>query len=303
MKLNILNLNQFKCFMAVAESGTLIAGAKSLHLTTSAVYQSIQKLEIELKTHLFYHSGKKYFLSPSGKKLAELLKVFFNNLESFSNEVHQSVLRGTIRVGMPLNFSKNIFLPIFKKFNVENPEVQLELSVGENKHLIERILKFELDFVVLDEMSEREINSKISVERIYQEELILLCSTEFYQKHKNELNHQKSMCLLPHLCYENTLSLLRSWHHHNYKKQPSINHFHILDNVESMMSAIEQGLGLGVVPKNFYLQSALKTSLKVITPNKDHSGIFNNLMLAQGLDYIPSLLIKNFLSYMRKQLK
>ncbi len=303
MKLNILNLNQFKCFMAVAESGTLITGAKRLHLTTSAVYQSIQKLELELKTHLFYHSGKKYFLSPQGKKLAELLKVFFNELESFSNDVHQSMLNGTLRVGMPLNFSKNIFIPIFKKFSEEHPGVQLELSVGENKHLTDRILKFELDFAILDEMSDREINNKIAYDKIYQEELILLCSSEFYQKHKADLNQQKSMCQLPHLCYEVTLSMLKSWHRHNFKRQASIPHFHILDNVESMMSAIEQGLGLGVVPKNFYLQSSAKSNLKVISPNKDQSGIYNNLMLAQGQDYIPNLLVKNFLIYLRKQLK
>ena len=76
MKLNNLDLNKLKCFQAVAEFGGLQEGALALHLTTSAVYQSIKKLEEDLNMNLFYRSGKKYVLTDDGKALLQVFQNF-----------------------------------------------------------------------------------------------------------------------------------------------------------------------------------------------------------------------------------
>ena len=126
MILNNVDLNKIKCFQAVAENGGLQEGAKHLNLTTSAVYQSIKKLEEDLHLHLFYRTGKQYILTDDGKNLLQIAQNFNWDLESLLRKSSKNAqsLSGEIKLGLPLNFSKQIFIPIMKKFIDLNPEVQ-----------------------------------------------------------------------------------------------------------------------------------------------------------------------------------
>lgn len=300
MRLNNLDLNKLKCFQAVAEKGGLQEGAKHLNLTPSAVYQSVKKLEDELQKHLFFRSGKKYVLTDEGRALQELFQRFLWDISLFQDKsrIVGDELEGDIRVGLPLHFSKSVFVPLMKKFSLEYPSVRFQLTIAETGRLLRQISAFELDFAITDSDIPPEILAKIERKEVFREELILVCSKGFFKDHEEALKTLKTMKDLPHLDYAKNLPLVQRWYKLQYKRQPKIHLSHSIDNVETMVSALREGLGLGVMPRDFLKDPLLAKELVVVSPHD--SVLHNQLYLVQEANYINNTLMKRFLQHLER---
>jgi|GEM_PF-2880543 len=298
MQLNNLDLNRLKCFQAVAAHGSLLEGAKQLNITSSAVYQSVKKLEADLQKHLFFRAGKKYVLTDEGRKLQELFARFLWDISQFQESTkNESVaLEGDIRIGLPLNFSKSVFMPILADFNKLHPRVSFHLMIGESRRLVEHISKFELDFAITDDAIPPELVPRIEKVEVFREELVLVCSPAFHKQHEKELKSIKTQRGLPHLDYSRHLPLIQRWYKTHQQRQTKITQFHTVDNVETMVAALHEGLGVGIVPK--IIQQ--KTDLRVVPAQE--KALFNALFLVQESNYINSTLMKKFLAFLRQAL-
>jgi DNA-binding transcriptional LysR family regulator len=302
MKLNNLDLNKLKCFQAVAEKGGLQEGAKHLNLTPSAVYQSIKKLEGDIQFHLFFRSGKKYVLTEEGHALRELFERFLWDLSEFQDKSRFSVktLEGDIRIGLPLNFSKSVFVPIMKKFQIEFPRVRFQLTIAETRRLVELISSFEMDFAITDDAIPQDVLSKISKREVFKEELVMVSSKSFFKQHSASLASIKKMKDLPHLDYALTLPLVQRWYKLHYKRQVKISDYHIIDNVETMLAALREGLGVGIIPKSLLSDQLLKELSVIETAERT---LYNPLFIVQESNYINNTLMKRFLQFMEGELK
>lgn len=297
MKLNNLNLNMLKCFQAVAEKGSLQQGARGLHLTTSAVYQSVKKLEEELGQHLFFRTGNNYVLTENGKALQELFQRFLWDFSQFQekSEAKGPLLEGVIRVGMPLNFSKAFFVPLLKHFHAEHPGVVFHVTVAETRRLVAQVCAFELDFAITDDAIPAELAAKVARRPVYSEELSLVGSREFCKAHAKTLQSIKSIKTLPHLDYARDLPVLQRWYKLHYQRQVKLTGAHIIDNVETMLAALKAGLGLGVIPRS--LLAANEGELQEISFKA--KSLRNDLFLVQESNYINSTLMKRFLQFLK----
>jgi DNA-binding transcriptional LysR family regulator len=298
MALNNLDLNRLKCFQAVAANGSLLEGAKQLNITSSAVYQSVKKLEADLQKHLFFRAGKKYVLTDEGRKLQELFARFLWDVSQFqeATQATAGALEGDIRIGLPLNFSKSVFMPILAEFNKLHPRVSFHLMIGESRRLVEHISKFELDFAITDDAIPPELLPKIEKVEVFKEELVLVCSPGFYKKHEKTLRSLKKQRELPHLDYSRHLPLIQRWYKTHQQRQAKITQFHTIDNVETMVVALHEGLGLGIIPKVL-----LENTNLVVVPAQEKA-LFNTLFLVQESNYINNTLMKKFLAFLRQSL-
>jgi DNA-binding transcriptional LysR family regulator len=290
-----------KCFQAVAEKGTLLEGAKHLNLTPSAVYQSIKKLELEMQTNLFFRSGKKYILTDDGVSLQQLFERFLWDILEFQDKslLSGETFEGEIRVGLPLNFSKSVFIPMMKKFQADFPNVRFHLTVAETRRLVDLILNFEMDFAITDDAIPHEALAKVATRAVFKEELVMVCSKNFSKEYAKELTSIKALKDLPHLDYSRNLPLIQRWYKLHYRRQVKISHFHTIDNVETMVAALREGLGLAVIPKSL-LDGQLSKELAVVT---NESGLLHNqLYLVQEHNYINNRLMKKFLHFMDENL-
>jgi DNA-binding transcriptional LysR family regulator len=297
MALNNVDLNKLKCFQAVAERGSLLDGAKYLNLTPSAVYQSIKKLEEEIQFHLFFRAGKKYVLTDEGRSLQELYERFLWDLSEFQDKSRLSgkTVEGEIRVGLPLNFSKSVFIPILKKFQEAFPRVRFHLTIAETRRLVDLISSFEMDFAITDDAIPHESLAKISKREVFREELVMVCSKSFSKKYADDLATIKTLKDLPHLDYAKNLPLIQRWYKLHYKRQVKISDYHVIDNVETMVAALREDLGLGVIPKSLF-DDQLSKDLHIVT---NQSGLLHNqLYLVQEGNYINNTLMKKFLQFM-----
>lgn len=297
MKLNNIDFNKLKCFKAVAQEGTLIEGAKSLNLTTSAVYQSIKKLEEEMDTHLFFRSGKKYILTDEGRSLQEIFERFLWDLTEFQgkSKVSGTTLSGEIKVGLPLNFSKSVFMPILKKFQDEHPQVKFHLTIAETRRLVDLISSFEMDFAITDDAIPHDVQARIVRQEVFREELVLVCSKSFHKQYAKEMSSIKTLKDLVHLDYSANLPLIQRWYKLHYKRQVKITDYHVIDNVETMLAAVREGLGLGIIPKT--LQDS-----HLFVVSTEGAALYNQLYLVQASNYVNNTLLKTFLQFLSRQL-
>jgi DNA-binding transcriptional LysR family regulator len=302
MKLNNIDLNKFKCFQAVAERGSLQEGAKYLNLTASAVYQSIKKLEENLQSHLFFRAGKKYVLTEEGRSLQELFELFLWDLSEFQDKsrISGNTFEGEIRIGLPLNFSKSVFIPIVKKFQEAHPRVRFHLTIAETRRLVDLITNFEMDFAITDDAIPYESLPKIAKREVFREELVMVCSKAFSEKHTESLSSIKMLKELPHLDYARNLPLIQRWYKLHYKRQVKVSEFHVIDNVETMVAAIREDLGLGVIPKSLFNDHFSKDLFIVAN---QAGPLYNPLFLVQESNYINNTLMKKFMLFMETEMK
>ncbi len=303
MRLNNLDLNKLKCFQAVAEKNSLLEGARVLNLTPSAVYQSIKRLEDDIKRHLFFRAGKKYVLTEDGRSLQQLYERFLWDFSEFQALSHPAseVLEGDVRVGLPLNFSKSVFMPVLRRFHEEHPQVRFHLTIAESRRLVSQITAFELDFAITDDSIPAEFLPKVSKKEVFREELVLVCSTGFLEAHREELSSIKTMKDLPHLDYSKNLPLVQRWYKLHYKRQVKVAGSHVIDNVETMVCALREGLGLGVIPRDLLASATLAGELHVLAPKS--GTLRNQLFLVQEENYINNTVMKKFLQHLSQALR
>src|SRR5690606_27943979 len=108
MKLNNIDLNKVKVFRQVMESGSCSLAAEQLHLTRSAVSQSISGLESMLQTTLFHRVGRRLHPTEKAERLYQSIKPHLMQIESsFLGLKNEDAVVEELRVGTFYEFAKN----------------------------------------------------------------------------------------------------------------------------------------------------------------------------------------------------
>ncbi len=97
------NLDRLKTFYYVFSRQSIVAAANTLHVSQSAVSQSLQKLEQEIKSPLFTRLHKKLIPTAAGIELFRIVEVFMSELDAYLNELNLSkdTPIGELRIGAP----------------------------------------------------------------------------------------------------------------------------------------------------------------------------------------------------------
>jgi len=124
-----MNWDDLKMFLAVAEAPSMRVAAKSLKVSHSTVSRRIESLETSLGVRLFDRMPDGYKLTRSGEELLPVALKTDENLHSFGRNVagRDAELKGQVCVTAPDVVASTYFMPYFKKFMEEYPEIQLKI--------------------------------------------------------------------------------------------------------------------------------------------------------------------------------
>lgn len=124
-----MELRNIRAFVAAADTLHFGEAAQRLHLTQPALSRQIQKLEAELEVELFDRTGH-------GVTLTEAGQAFLEEAEHVLEQVERSVERarqigrgeaGSLRIGFVSSVTFNLIPEMLRHFQVQAPEVHLEL--------------------------------------------------------------------------------------------------------------------------------------------------------------------------------
>lgn len=141
-RINVIDsIDLYRIFHLVARHKNISKAAKELFMTQSAVSQSIQKLEQELKTHLFHRTAKGVTLTSDGETLLHYVVSALNTLEVAEEKLlaSQHLVSGQLRIGVGDTISRYFLLPYVEKFFAAYPGVNLKILNGTTNEICQYI--------------------------------------------------------------------------------------------------------------------------------------------------------------------
>lgn len=163
-------------FKKVAETSNISKAAEALNYVQSNVTARVKRLEEELDTQLFYRHNRGMVLTPEGKKLIIYAKEITSKVEELKNIMIDSDQPfGRLDIGTVETVIKLPF--ILSNYNKQYEQVDLSLTSGVTKNLIEDVLQYRLDgaFVTGNHKS---IHPDLIQYDVFEEELVLVTDNE-----------------------------------------------------------------------------------------------------------------------------
>jgi DNA-binding transcriptional LysR family regulator len=145
-----INLNSLKIFLAVATSNSFLEASNKLYISQPAISKSINKLEEDLGTILFYRANKGVTLTSNGEILFKYVKDSQKLLLACERmlSTNNNLDSGSIVIGAQSHIVRNYLLDKIGKFREKHPGVTFKILDLSTLGLIEALEKHEIDFVV-----------------------------------------------------------------------------------------------------------------------------------------------------------
>jgi len=293
------NLDRLKVFYHVHSLGSVVAAAQTLHVSQSAVSQAIQKLEKEIRSPLFTRLHKQMVPTAAGERLYKVVQPFMVDLAEYLQEmaVAKDHPTGELRLGAPPEFGKVYLPPVVADFRDRYPEVVFTLEFGPPDKLLPLLRQGVLDFALVDVFMTNQTPSShldfYHFNPVAEEEVILACSSHYYQSCLRGDCNLQSLMRQNFISYRKDLQAIRQWFKHHFSKtNVPVREVLTVDSHETVISAIKNHVGLGVVASHLIAEE-LRTGdiVHIETANPE---ITNSISLVHLQDKVPTLTEKVF---------
>ena len=162
----LLDVDQLRTFIAIAETGSFTRAADIVHKTQSAVSMQMKRLEERLDRSIFARDGRASKLTEDGERLLDyarrIVKLNVETIAAFSDE-----LTGRVRLGVPDDYADRYLPEIMARFSRAYPAIELTVICEETICLLERIKANELDLAIITNCS-----GNMTAENFRQERLL-----------------------------------------------------------------------------------------------------------------------------------
>jgi DNA-binding transcriptional LysR family regulator len=261
VKLIDLDLNKVAIFSRVVEAGNYRQASEVLNVTPSALSQTITGLERSMGGALFLRLGKKLVPTSAGLTLhKEFRRTHADFLRSIQSLGPARAVSGLLRVGAYLEFAKYRLSPLIRSFHLKFPGAQLKLSFDSPSRL-QRLLetgRLDVCFSIYPSNEARTIESR----PVYHQELVLIAPEGMLPENPS----LERVLECPVIDYYLNHQPIRRWVYLHYRKRPKkISIAVYAASAEMVLSLVESGLGVGVVPR--FLLDREKRNLTVIRPS------------------------------------
>ncbi len=147
----LMELDQLRSFLAVAQVRSFTRAANLVHLSQPAISRQIARLEKELGVPLFERYGRRVETTPDGKLLLPLAKTIVARADDAVRLIkeHAGMTVSRVSLGSTGTVFAHLLSPILAPFIKAYPRVQLDLVEMEDALLEDAVLNGELDCAVI----------------------------------------------------------------------------------------------------------------------------------------------------------
>ncbi len=304
----IQNLDRLKVFYHVFSKQSVMAAANTLCVSQSAVSQSLQKLENEIKTPLFTRLHKRLIPTAAGERLFAIVKPFMESLETCLKtlETAREQPFGNLRIGAPVEFGKTYFPAVVAAFREKYPNVTFYLKFGDPGTLLPMVEKGEIDFALVDVfLTQNRFAGNLDIyyfNPVVEEEVILACSRQYYEGFVKKNHSYKHLLQQSFITYRHDAQSIKSWFKHHFDRYNV--QFKIVltvDSHQAVISAINHHAGMGVIVSDLVKEEIRRGQIIPIRTSK--SEIINEISLAILQDKVPTLAEKVFQKFLLEKIQ
>src|SRR5512142_1060226 len=176
----LLDIDQLRTFIAIAETGSFTRAAEVVNKTQSAVSMQMKRLEERLGKAAFARDGRASKLTEDGERLLDyarrIVKLNVEALAAFDDEE----MIGRVRLGVPDDYADRYLPEIMARFSRAYPGVELTVSCQASIELMELIDDNHLDLAIVTNC-----DGKRPVE-VFRRERLLWISSNRHSTHLEE---------------------------------------------------------------------------------------------------------------------
>lgn len=156
MNLRHATLHQLRIFHAVAEHGSFARAAEALHLSPPTLSLQVKQLSETVGQPLFEQLGKKIYLTPAGKTLAEASGDIQLRLDRLSEDLAalQGIERGNLKLAI-LTTVKYTVPKLLGGFCAAHPGIDVAMVVGNRENLLQRLANNQDDLYIMGQPPEQ----------------------------------------------------------------------------------------------------------------------------------------------------
>ncbi|OUI84108.1 LysR family transcriptional regulator [Acetobacter tropicalis] len=277
-----MNSSDLQFFMAVFETGGIGKAADRLNTVQSNVTSRIQRLETELGVQLFKRHTRGVELTSAGSKLVPIAEQISNLLGSVKTAVHDDgTPQGKLTIGA-METTTAIRLPgLLSGYAKAFPQVDLALRTGTTAELTREVLEQKLDGAFVCGPT---THPRLRVERIYEEELVLLADSSVTDLSQIVALGEVSILVLRLGCsYRRKLEEILT------SKGVSIARTSEFGTFEAIFSCVAAGLGITVVPRSMLPMIAARWALSTHSLPAGVASV-ETVFIRRASTYVPNAL-------------
>jgi DNA-binding transcriptional LysR family regulator len=162
----LLDVDQLRTFIAIAETGSFTKAAEFVNKTQSAVSMQMKRLEERLERPIFARDGRASKLTDDGQRLLDyarrIVKLNVETIAAFSD----AELSGRVRLGVPDDYADRYLPEIMARFSRAYPGVELSVICEPSVDLLERIDANELDLAIVTNCETKRASETFRRERL-----------------------------------------------------------------------------------------------------------------------------------------
>ncbi len=284
-----MNIQKYMAFVKSVEHGSFTKAAEALNYTQSGISRMINDLETEWGVCLLERGRAGVSLTSDGLKLLPQLQRICNEHDILMTQIEElhGMESGLIRIGTFSSVATHWLPNMIKIFQKNYPQISFELLLGDYAEIEGWILEGRVDFGFL------RLPTEVKLESIFLEQdpfLVVL-----------PLDHPLAACdrfpigeLLnsPFMLLEKGTNAEISEIFQQHNISPRI-HFTTWDDY-SIMSMVENGLGISILPKLILQRNPYNIIAKEL-----EAPAFRNIGVAMRDKKLLSIAAKGFLEYLQ----
>lgn len=126
-------LEHYRVFVAIARSGSLTAAAEQLDTNQPTLSRQLAALERELGVALFQRSSRSLSMSDAGRTLLPHAEALCAAADAAAQALRDpaQALSGRLRVACSIAFARRVLLPALPAWQARHPQLKLELLAGD----------------------------------------------------------------------------------------------------------------------------------------------------------------------------
>ena len=252
----MINLELYRIFYVVAESGNITKASKKLCISQPAVTKQIKNLESQLNTPLFIRTKKGVILNECGQKIFLNIKQALTLLDE-TNQIIKDFTEfntGTIKIGISTTLMKKYLLKYIEVFHNNYPNIIIDIYTDPTKELIRKLKNGMIDLII--GKFPDNYDNDLNYYELGKSKYIFIANKKYYDLENSTLkitDLKKYPILLQEYPSNSRISALKYFEDNNIKIEPKMN----IASSSLLIDFINLGYGIGYVTE-LYVKDELR---------------------------------------------
>lgn len=254
-----MTLRHLTIFRAVCQSESITLAAEHLNMTQPAVSLAIRELESFYGTLLFERMNRRIYITESGRTLLQYADTILSQFQESVLVLQESGHMGTCHFGVHVTFGETSLPAILQRLSARLPHVTVRAFVVNSRKNEEMLLRNELDFAVVDNVT---LSDGLVSTPLCREPMAVVCRPDYWPGEQITLAELAGERLLLREEGSGTRDSINGVFRAGGLSAPA---FLDSSSTSALLTCAKSGLGITILPRSLTVDDLRARTLRELT--------------------------------------